>query len=217
MPSFMQTMSAPVLSALVLFASCAYPAGASSFLSRAQGEETATIDSELQSTILSKIEETLGSGGAVAESRLLRTEEYLRTTFKALPKNADGKLEHAAVRYALHGYFVQRHGWYVRGLSDVGEGFEGTTSNGTLQERVEEFVQGVFEQKLGAHGLNLREIALLAVTFESLVHQEAAHRLDSAVDALRLTSLQEFSVSQVDDIVDAYMMSYILRIDFSKR
>merc|ERR1719330_1550512 len=152
---------------------------------------------------MNKIEETLGRDDAVAEGRLARIEDDLRATFKAMPKNSDGKLEHAAVRYALHGYFVQRHGWYVRGLSDVGEGFEGPSSNGTLQDRVEEFVQGVFEQKLGAHGLNLREIALLAVTFERLVHQEATQRLESAVKELKWTSLQEFTGSQVDDIVDA--------------
>merc|ERR1719433_2655656 len=216
MPSFMQTMSAPVLSALVLFASCAYPANTSSFLSRAQGEETATIDSQLQSTIMSKIEETLGNG-AVAESRLARIEDYLRTTFKAMPKNEDGKLEHAAVRYTLHGYFVQRHGWYVRGLSDVGEGFNGTASNGVLQDRVEEFVQGVFEQKLGAHGLSLREMALLAATFENLVHHETVQRLDSAFVALALDKRQELTVSQVDEVIDAYMMSYILRFDYSAR
>merc|ERR1740123_2593665 len=150
---------------------------------------------------MSKIEEMLGSGGVAADGRLERIEDYLRVTFQAMPKNKDGKLEHAAVRYTLHGYFVQRHGWYVRGLSDVGEGFEGSSSNGTLQDRVEEFVQGVFEQKLGAHGLNLREIALLAATFESLVQQETGQRLDSTLAALQLTNKREFTVSQVDDVV----------------
>merc|ERR1719254_477783 len=115
----------------------------------------------------------LGLDDAVTNSRLGRIEDSLRATFRALPKNSDGKLEHAAVRYALHSYFVQRHGWYVRGLSDVGEGFTGTLAGGTLQERVEEFVQDVFEQRLGAHGLNLREMAMLAATFENLVRDEA--------------------------------------------
>ena len=90
------------------------------------------------------------------------------TNFEALPTN-EGKLDHAAVRYALHKYFVQRHGWGVRGLSDLGKGFQG--QSGSLQDRVEEFVQSVFEQKLGAHGLNLREIATLAATLEKLVRQ----------------------------------------------
>merc|ERR550539_1463582 len=128
----------------------------------------------------------LGRQDAVAEERLARIEDYLRATFNAMPKNEDGKLEHAAVRYALHGYFVQRHGWYVRGLSDVGAGFNNTSSKGVLQDRVEEFVQGVFEQRLGAHGLSRREMALLAATFENLVHHETVQRLNSAVEALAL-------------------------------
>jgi len=202
---------------LLIVASIIRPTMASSFLSRVQGEGPGIIDSELQSTILNKIEDMIGRQDAVAEERLARIEDYLRATFNAMPKNEDGKLEHAAVRYALHGYFVQRHGWYVRGLSDVGEGFNGTAASGLLQDRVEEFVQGVFEQKLGAHGLSRREMALLAATFENLVHQETLQRLNSSVVALALQDAAQYSVSQVDDVIDAYMMSYILRLDYSVR
>merc|ERR1719210_2938505 len=188
-----KTLSMSSLSALVLFLTvCTCSIEASSFLSRAQGEDTVTIDTELQFTILTQIEETL-SRDVVAEGRLARIEDSLRATFKAMPKNEDGKLEHVAVRYALHGYFVQRHGWYVRGLSDVGEGFNATSQTGVLQDRVEEFVQGVFEQKLGAHGLNQREMALLAATFENLVHQETRDRLNSAIVALNVGKSPEFS------------------------
>merc|ERR1719476_828164 len=209
-------MSSSMLFSALAFAVCAGSVSASSFLSRAQGEDTATIDTELQSTIMQKIEEMLGREDAVAEGRLVRIEDYLRATFKAMPKNEDGKLEHAAVRYTLHGYFVQRHGWYVRGLSDVGEGFNSTSSNGALQDRVEEFVQGVFEQKLGAHGLNLREMALLAATFENLVHQETAERLGSTLKILNMSDVDEFTVAQTNEVLEAYMMSYIVRVDFAK-
>merc|ERR1719476_881614 len=209
-------MSSSMLFSALAFAVCAGSVSASSFLSRAQGEDTATIDTELQSTIMQKIEEMLGREDAVAEGRLVRIEDYLRATFKAMPKNEDGKLEHAAVRYTLHGYFVQRHGWYVRGLSDVGEGFNSTSSNGALQDRVEEFVQGVFEQKLGAHGLNLREMALLAATFENLVHQETAERLGSTLKILNMSDVDEFTVAQTNEVLEAYMMSYIVRVDYAR-
>ena len=109
-----------------------------------------------------------------------------------MPKNEDGKLVHAAARYALHGYFVQRHGWYVRGLSDVGDDSEETGApNANLQGRVEEFVQSIFEQSLGAHGLNLREMAILAATFENLVHREIAERLNGILCVLNLTEVRD--------------------------
>merc|ERR1719476_1174580 len=138
-------MSSSMLFSALAFAVCAGSVSASSFLSRAQGEDTATIDTELQSTIMQKIEEMLGREDAVAEGRLGRIEDYLRATFKAMPKNEDGKLEHASVRYTLHSYFVQRHGWYVRGLSDVGDGLVvGALGAGPLEDRAEEFIQGTF-------------------------------------------------------------------------
>merc|ERR1719384_62086 len=47
----------------------------------------------------------------------LRTiEEELRPMFVALPKTESGHLEPSTVRFALHRYFVQKHGWYVKGL-----------------------------------------------------------------------------------------------------
>merc|ERR550525_2295854 len=60
-------------------------------------------------------------------------------------------------------------------------------------------------------------MALLAATFENLVHQETLQRLNSSVVALALQDATQFSVSQVDDVIDAYMMSYILRLDYSVR
>jgi len=175
-----------------------------------------TIDAGLQSTIMQKIEEMLGKEKAVTDDRLGRIEDLLRTTFKAMPKNEQGKLEHAAVRYALHNYFVQRHGWYVRGLSDVGEAFNGTSPNGILQDRVEEFVQGVFEQRMGAHGLDLRETAVLAATFENLVRHETMQRLNASLGALSMRDPKDMNISQVDEVLATYMMSYVLRLDFAK-
>ena len=40
-----------------------------------------------------------------------------------MPKCDEKQLDHAGVRYALHKYFVQHHGWYVRGVSDAEERF----------------------------------------------------------------------------------------------
>jgi len=201
----------------LLLAACTCLAEASSFLSRADGDDTETMNAELQSTIMQKVEEMLGKDKALIDGRLSRIEGQLRTTFNALPKNADGKLEHTAVRYALHSYFVQRHGWYVRGLSDVGEGFSSTSGNGTLQDRVEEFVQGVFEQRVGAHGLDLRQMATLAATFENLVRDEAMQRLNATLVALNMSSPRDLSVPEVDAVLDTYMMSYIVRFNLTAR
>merc|ERR1719401_965728 len=55
------------------------------------------------------------------DNRPAEIEGLLRPTFDALPKNAEGKLNHQAVRYLLHRYFVNQHGWYIKGLEPSGD------------------------------------------------------------------------------------------------
>jgi len=197
---------------LIIFTAGIY-AEASSFLSRFQGQENAEVSAELQTTILQQIEETIGKRDSLAEHRLARIEDQLQVTFRALPKNERGKVSHAGVRYALHSHFVQRHSWHVRGLAQTGENFsKGAPLKGTLQEQVEEFVQGVFEQRFGAHGLNLREMSVLVATFEDLVHQEVLQRLNATFMIMRMQGVEVMNMSKVDEILDVYMMGYIMGI-----
>jgi len=195
------------------------PVQGSSFLSRAlDSDEMEALSPELQSSILQEIEEMLGNDNrqATTEIRLGRVEEAMQTTFKAMPKNEQGKLNHAAVRYTLHSYFVQHHAWYVRGLADLGEESNATAPQGILQDRVEEFVQGVFEARLGAHGLNLREISVLAATFENLVYRESMVRLNATLDLLQMSRTKPQDIVQVDKVLDTYMMGYIMALNFSR-
>ena len=78
-------------------------AHATSFLSRAQGDRAATMDAELQSTIMRKIEVLFGDEAALMCDRLHRILDQLRIRFESMPKNEEGKLEHAAIRHALRG------------------------------------------------------------------------------------------------------------------
>merc|ERR1719450_813104 len=45
----------------------------------------------------------------------------------ALPDDGEGRFGRAAVRYALHRLFVQRHGWFIEGLDSEGLAWIGTS------------------------------------------------------------------------------------------
>merc|ERR1719188_2801123 len=164
---------------LLLFA-CAGLASATSFLSRAQEANVKELTPDLEASIMQEIEDVLGSSSrSISDARLRRIEDMLRTTFQSLPKNAQGKLQHAAVRYTLHSYFVQRHAWYVRGLGSLGEESSAISPTSILQDKVEDFVQSAFEQRMGSQGLDLKDMAVLAATYENLVHKEMEQRLEA--------------------------------------
>ena len=56
---------------------------------------------------------------AADDQRIHSLEQVLRPAFQALPKSS-GRLTQHAVRYVLHRYFLQSHGWLVKGLEPEG-------------------------------------------------------------------------------------------------
>merc|ERR1719337_421937 len=150
-----------------------------------------------------------------ASSRVKQLEASLAPMYSALPKNEKGFLGHATVRYALHRLFIQRHGWFIRGLDVAGGHRNSTSSVGLLKEQVPAYIQDLFEQRLGGRGFGLHELGVLAATIEHLVHSEAIKRLGDAFKVHNFLPTSLMSVSEADDVLDTYMTSYILGEDLS--
>jgi hypothetical protein len=172
---------------------------------------------ELESALLKEIEEVLGSEHRQAtEKRLARIEAVLKPMYASLPKNEHGRLGHAAVRYAMHRLFVQRHGWFIRGLDPRGEA-ENTSTSPTiiLEDRMPAYVQSLFEKRVGGHGFDLHELAVMGATLENLVHKEAMDRLEHTYKALDFSLQDPVSVEESHDIIDTFMIAYILGTNFT--
>jgi len=53
---------------------------------------------------------------AIPKLRLAKFESALAPLVQTLPKNRYGKMDHTTVQYALRRFFLDRHGWQLRGL-----------------------------------------------------------------------------------------------------
>lgn len=176
-------------------------------------ESSATVSASLEKALLAEVEEVLGSEHRKAtERRLGRIEEALRPTFAAMPKNEHGRLEHAAARYALHRVFVQRHGWFVRGLEPGGDAWN--TSAAT--KMMPDYIQDLFERRIGGDGFDLNHLAALAALLENLVHHEAVGRLGASYSSLEISRDDSVSLKDSQDVIDTYMISYILGTNISE-
>lgn len=170
-------------------------------------------EDEVQASLLAEVEGTFGEG--TASSRVKQLEALLRPMYGALPKNELGYLGHATVRYALHRLFVQRHGWFIKGLDVAGGHRNSTSGAGLLKEHVPAYVQDLFEKRLGGRGFGLHELGVLAATIEHLVHTETIKRLGDAFRVHDYLPTSLMSESQVDEVLDTYMTSYLLGEDLS--
>jgi len=170
-------------------------------------------EEDVQTSLLAEVEGTFGNGAA--SSRLKQLETSLAPIYAALPKNEKGFLGHATVRYALHRLFVQRHGWFIKGLHDAGGHRNSTSGAGLLKEQVPAYIQDLFEQRLGGRGFGLHELGVLAATIEHLVHSEAIKRLGHAFKVHSYLPTSVMSQKEADEVLDTYMTSYILGEDLS--
>merc|ERR1719215_1543338 len=170
-------------------------------------------EEDVQTTLLAEVEGTFGEGSA--SSRVKQLEAILGPIFAALPKNEKGYLGHAAVRYALHRLFIQRHGWSIKGLDTAGSHRNASTSAGLLKEQVPAYIQDLFEKQLAGRGFGLHELGVLAATIEHLVHSEAIKRLGYAFKVHNFMPTALLSESEAEEVLDTYMVAYILGEDLS--
>jgi len=160
------------------------------------------------------------SSGAVTD-RVSRLQEVLRPMFTSVPKEADGTLGHTLVRYMLHRHVVQQYGWFIRGLEpNTGSDKAALEQGGNktfqgLQEWVPTFLQDFLEKLQGGRGINLRELAVLAATFEDLIHKEAVHRLGMTFHSLELPNTTLLDQPKLREALEVYLMIYMLGGNFT--
>jgi len=164
---------------------------------------------EAEASLLSELAATFRPGAT--KDHIISLENALRPMCSTLPKEEDGTLRHEVVRYVLHRFFVQR-GWFIRGLEPSDRSQD---SSAVLQEWVPSFLQGFLEELAGGRGISLRELAVLAATLEDLVHKETLGRLEQAYEALQLPLSGQVSEKQSREVLEVFMMIYMLGGSFS--
>jgi len=141
------------------------------------------------------------------EGRLLEFEEDLLPMFASLPKNQHDNLGRNAARYALNRFFIERHGWSIEGLPPVDTERDATPMS-SLGEWMPSYLVNSLEQLLGTSGVTLREMAVLAATFEDLIHREASKRLEDVYELLSLPKDSVLHEKEAFDAIKLYMTMY---------
>jgi len=183
--------------AFLLIASFAAVASAKSFLDVRVGA------SSIERALLSEI-------SGLADAALFSSiEDDLRSMCDALPKNQHGRLDPVPVRYALHRYFMQKHGWYVNGLGAANSTEDTSTSASIMKDRAPSFIQQIFERRLHGQGLTCHDLAVFAATMTDLIHNEVSGNLQQVYAALEYPTVGLVTEKEFDTATKAYLLAYL--------
>merc|ERR1719491_2030728 len=140
--------------------------------------------------------------------KVVNFEDELRPMYQTLPKNEQGQLDPSTVRYALHRYFVHKHGWYVKGLDPQGSGL-GNSSSTVMNDFVPAYILQLLEQRVHGRGLVLNELAVFAATLSDLIFQEGFGSLWEVYRKLAFPQGEPVSEEDFDRAVRAYFSELV--------
>lgn len=186
---------------------------ADNFLARPSLQDLAEqVDPVLLHRLVNEVEEALGR--SLRNSSAQDFEEiqaHLRPTFKSLRKNSNGNLDHSAVSYILHRYFVQQHGWIIRGFQSdsAGDAWNMESAAQLLSGRVPGLVQEIFEKRVGEAGSNLHDVAVLAALLEHLIHEDLHTKLQAVYHMKNLSTNAVLNADRATAVIQLHMMLFI--------
>merc|ERR1719203_1802947 len=142
-------------------------------------------------------------------ARIRGLEEELRPLHAAMPKNEHGKLEPSVVRYVLHRYFAQKHGWHMKGLERAGGSWNSSSPTNIMKDQAPSYIQSLFEQRLHGQGLGLQELAVFAATLSDLIRKQAVGEVEYIYNALGWpTSYRSDQKRFEENVLRFYLVAY---------
>jgi len=193
---------APLNAILAFAAALVVPAQGSAFLGAQPGHRLAE---EL-------VKQALSSEFALLSSERTRSLEVeLRPLFESLPKNEAGKLEAAAVRYALHRFWTKKHGWSVKGLSHEGQSWNASSPTaGVMKAQVPDYLHKLMADRVHGDGLDLGDLAVFAATLDDLILGEIRSGIVHIYENLNLSmSGYQASATEGAAVLGRFLVAYI--------
>lgn len=188
---------------------CITPASANAFLKKQAPNMLQFINgTSIETRFLEEVKGFVGKGPLDEELHRIRAE--LMPMWSALPKNQYGRLGSDEVRYALHRFFVQRHGWHIDGLDEPSAD---ASQVGVLSDHVPAFLMELFEQAFGSTGLMLHELALFAATLERVIHDQSVAQLESVYDVLEFSRTTRLDEKEAQRAVEVFMVQMMVGQD----
>lgn len=156
----------------------------------------------LESSLLTELAGSVHMKG----DRIRFFENAIEPIYNAVPKENSGALSHKVVRYVLHRFFSQYRHWYVRGLEPDGD-VRSASSVGLkeVHEWPPSYLQNFLEEVLGAKGVSLRELAVLAATIEDLINKEVVTWLEGVYSVLNISKSTVLEKEQLLALLETYL------------
>jgi len=149
--------------------------------------------------------------------RLPSASAALAPILATLPRRADGRLEVASARYALHHYFMRQFSWRVKGLDVAGSHWNSSSlANVSSLQKLPASVRHGISDYLKGSGMSDQDVRALAVAIQKLASDNSEDRLRAVYNLISYPVDVEVNYKFAEYFVDLYTGTQILGMDLAK-
>jgi len=173
------------------------------------GGTTRMIDaSELEVSLRESLEGAMGSG--TWAHRASEIERKMAKTFQALPKNENGRLAPATVRYIVHNYFQKEHGWLIEGLEPTTVRANASEVHGAsiIQNKAPAILEALLEERQSERGLALQDAVAMMAALEHLIFDESVVLLERAYDLNSMHTGDMLDEVGLHEVLRSYLLLF---------
>jgi|EP00927_Polykrikos_kofoidii_P059470 hypothetical protein len=162
---------------------------------------------EIQQLLVNRVRASLAGGFSNNIARHVgKVKDSLRSTYRALPKTAHGRIDSFSLKYALRRHFASTRGWHITVLDEM------YTAGNSVERELPVYLdvmQQLLRESPGQHGFDLNAIAMIGTIIEHLVIEDALSTLPHAYKAKRHATEAALSSKQVEEVLALHLASYI--------
>jgi hypothetical protein len=181
--------------------------GGKNFLGTDPKLQAKLVRQELQGVL----SEVLGHGHGVDAVRLAKIRESLAPIFRALPKNKQGRVSAAVMRYSVQRYFSQQHGWIVKGFEPYAVAANiSDSSDNVVQSKLPDYIRTALEERFSHSGFSLEDLAVMVAAVERLTYDEVIRGVELAFELNQRKVTDGLDLQAFSDVLGSYLITEML-------
>eukprot|EP00448_Togula_jolla_P024495 CAMPEP_0170592388 /NCGR_PEP_ID=MMETSP0224-20130122/12898_1 /TAXON_ID=285029 /ORGANISM="Togula jolla, Strain CCCM 725" /LENGTH=558 /DNA_ID=CAMNT_0010916291 /DNA_START=100 /DNA_END=1776 /DNA_ORIENTATION=- len=156
----------------------------------------------------------LGCGGKVDMAQTDAIREVLVPMWRALPKNANNRVDWKMLRYMTHRYFMQTSSLLIRGFEPSRQINDSHAGNAEIfSKQVPSIVETMLQGKLTLQGFTLEDAVILVATVQQLIYDSEGALLEKVYQDLHVSTSDSLNHSRLWKIIEAYMIHWLMGDD----
>merc|ERR1719265_1454201 len=121
--------------------------------------------------------------------------------------NDYGRIELEGLRYLIHRYFAENHGWHIHGFAQHNKAED--VGAKILTEKIPGYVEDILEARLDHQGFDLSDAVTMVTVLEKMVFDEGIEKLTHSFRLNKIPLDTQMTETEFKEVLRSFGMLFV--------